>query len=461
MYHCMRLVLIGIVGDIGPKFGFNSMDNGFLLFNKVKTPHISMLARFSRVDPTTDEYMHPPSASLVYGTMTLVRASIVKAAGNALARGVTIATRYSAVRRQFVDKDAPVSETVETPVLNYKMVEIRLLTNLAATFALHFTGKTMMQLYQKQHDSMNKNSGNTELSSNLLADLHATSCGLKALASSIAAEGLETCRRACGGHGYSNFSGIGPFYTEYLQNTTVEGDNYLLTQQVARYLLKSAEAVLKGAPATNDTTTILKQYLSRQDHGAAFDVLRNDADIVSAYAWRTSFLTFEALKQREEQKMGWNDLLVDFYRLSKAHSQYLVVKSFLSTLEDPETQAALDKSTLAVFRNLFRLYALHTLEQEGSEFFAASACSVQQLTLARTKSVMKLLKEVRPHAVRLVDSWDFPDYQLDSSLGRYDGKVYEDLFQRASERNPLNNLTIDPYPYSSTLIRVDKSKSKL
>ena len=27
------------VGDIGPKFGYNTMDNGFLLFNKVKIPH--------------------------------------------------------------------------------------------------------------------------------------------------------------------------------------------------------------------------------------------------------------------------------------------------------------------------------------------------------------------------------------------------------------------------------------
>lgn len=38
----------------------------------------------------------------------------------------------------------------------------------------------------------------------LLADLHATSCGLKALAITTAAEGLETCHRACGGHGYSS-----------------------------------------------------------------------------------------------------------------------------------------------------------------------------------------------------------------------------------------------------------------
>ena len=29
------------IGDIGPKFGYNATDNGFLLFNKVKIPYIS------------------------------------------------------------------------------------------------------------------------------------------------------------------------------------------------------------------------------------------------------------------------------------------------------------------------------------------------------------------------------------------------------------------------------------
>ena len=77
---------------------------------------------------------------------------------------------------------------------------------------------------------------------------------------------------------------------------------------------------------------------------------------------------------------------------------------------------------------------------------------------------MRLLEEIRPHAVRLVDAWRFPDWQLDSSLGRYDGKIYEDMFERASELNPLNALTIDPYPNSEVLIKKDergKLRSKL
>lgn len=231
----------------------------------------------------------------------------------------------------------------------------------------------------------------------------------------------------------------------------------MLTQQVARYLLKSARSVIKGETPTNDTTKVLRNFLDRQDMGAAFDVLSSDTDIVAAFAWRAAFLTFEALKRRDEQKMPWNDLLVDFYRLSKAHSQYLVVKNFHTTLQAYETRQALGPTGLELMEKLFRLWALHTLETEASEFYTSSACTVRQIQLARTNAVMTLLEEVRPHAVRLVDAWDFPDWQLDSSLGRYDGKVYEDMFRRASELNPLNGITVDPYPNSEVIYRDDQS----
>ncbi|KAK7555662.1 acyl-CoA oxidase [Phyllosticta citricarpa] len=455
------------IGDIGPKFGYNTMDNGFLLFNKVKVPHKNMLARFSCVDPKTNKYIRPETPALVYGTLTWVRSNIVMQAGGVLARGVTIAIRYCAVRRQFQDNDAK-DRRGENQVLNYTMVQIRLLTLLAATFALHFTGQGMMKLYQESQDKINapKNgTGNrapgpeeTEPGSDILADMHATSCGLKSLASSTAAEGLEVCRRACGGHGYSSFSGIGAWYADYLPNVTWEGDNYMLTQQVARYLLKSARSVLRGDKPTNDTTTILATFLSKSDMGAAFDVLGKDEDIVAAFAWRTAFLTFEALKQRDEQKKPWNDLLVDFYRLSKAHSQYLIVKSFYETIYSAQARPEFDPEIHTIMYKLFRLYSLHTLESEASEFYTSAAVTVRQIQLCRTSAVMKLLKEIRPHAVRLVDSWDFPDWQLDSSLGRYDGKVYEDMFRRASELNPLNAITVDPYPDSPVLFKEDKSK---
>ncbi|KAF4500091.1 acyl- oxidase [Fusarium agapanthi] len=459
------------VGDIGPKFGYNTMDNGFLLFNNVKIPHVNMLNRFSGVDPETGKYIRPSNPALIYGTLTFIRSSIVFQSGSVLARGVTIATRYCAVRRQFQDRDADASETGENQVLNYTMVQHRLLPLLASSYALFFTGRAMINLYNANQKRMaqrrdagdaKRKPGPEELSpgSDHLADLHAISCSLKAFASTTAAEGLEVCRRACGGHGYSAFSGIGSWYADYLPTVTWEGDNYMLTQQVARYLLKSARAVLAGKAPDNGISRIFKEFIRRQDIGAAFDVLDSDQDLVDAFAWRVSFLTFEALKHRDEEKQSWNSLLIDFWRLSTAYAQYQVVKNFHEALQDEATKKSLDPNTLAIMHKLFELFALHNLQSSASEFFTSAATTVRQIQLARTKRTLSLLDEIRPHAVRLVDAWSFPDWQLDSALGRYDGKVYEDLFHRASEVNPVNDIVFDPYPESDVLFRKNGSGPK-
>ena len=44
---------------------------------------------------------------------------------------------------------------------------------------------------------------------------------------------------------------------------------------------------------------------------------------------------------------------------------------------------------------------------------------------------------IRPDAVGLVDAFGFDDEQLKSTLGRYDGKVYEAIYEEA-RLSPLN-----------------------
>jgi len=65
------------VGDIGPKFGYNGVDNGWLRFNYVRVPREAMLMRFSKV---TEEgkYVPPPpaNAKASYATMVYVRATV-------------------------------------------------------------------------------------------------------------------------------------------------------------------------------------------------------------------------------------------------------------------------------------------------------------------------------------------------------------------------------------------------
>jgi acyl-CoA oxidase len=87
-------------GDIGPKIGFHSMDNGFATFDHVRIPRTDMLARFARVEKG-GRFVKPPHSKLAYATMVFVRATLVFTAYGNLGRAATIATRYSAVRRQF------------------------------------------------------------------------------------------------------------------------------------------------------------------------------------------------------------------------------------------------------------------------------------------------------------------------------------------------------------------------
>ena len=64
--------------------------------------------------------------------------------------------------------------------------------------------------------------------------IHAQSCALKAWTSDISTEALETCRRACGGHGYLLASGIASKSGDHASSVTVEGENTVLYLQVAR-----------------------------------------------------------------------------------------------------------------------------------------------------------------------------------------------------------------------------------
>lgn len=46
---------------------------------------------------------------------------------------------------------------------------------------------------------------------------------------------MESCRRACGGHGYSLLSGLPTAFTHYVQNVTWEGDNNVMLLQVGMH----------------------------------------------------------------------------------------------------------------------------------------------------------------------------------------------------------------------------------
>ena len=89
-------------GDIGPKFGFHSKDNGYLILNKVRIPRENMLRRFISVTKE-GKIKAKGDPKVSYATMMEIRRHISCAWPKAYTQAITIATRYSMFRRQFKD----------------------------------------------------------------------------------------------------------------------------------------------------------------------------------------------------------------------------------------------------------------------------------------------------------------------------------------------------------------------
>lgn len=123
-----------------------------------------------------------------------------------------------------------------------------------------------------------------------------------------------------------------------------------------------------------------------------------------------------------------------------AYSQTFLVSHFYDAVAD----SPLSSPTSGIMHDLFRLFALNTVDTDARSFATTTAVSSSSLDAIPDVVLHLMTEKIRPHAVKLVDSWSMPDYLLESSLGRYDGKVYEDVFDRVHRHNPLNKITFNP-----------------
>ncbi|XP_025902541.1 peroxisomal acyl-coenzyme A oxidase 1 isoform X2 [Nothoprocta perdicaria] len=424
------------VGDIGPKFGYDEMDNGYLKMDNFRIPRENMLMKYAQVEPD-GTYVKPLSDKLTYGTMVFIRSIIVGDSARALSRACTIAIRYSAVRHQSELKTGE----PEPQILDYQTQQYKLFPLLATAFAFHFVGTYIKDTYRRISADIIEG----DLSE--LPELHALTAGLKAFSSWIANAGIEECRMACGGHGYSRCSGLPDIYVTFTPSCTYEGENTVMMLQTARFLMKSYMQVGSGQRVTgmvsylNDLT---RQHIQPQ-HVAArpVTVLVNDpVSLVEAYKARAAWLVEAAAKNlqaelnhRKSKEDAWNVTSVDLVRASDAHCHYVVVKLFTAKLSEISNAAV-----RAVMTDLCLLYALYGISKNTGDFLQANILTSTQLNQVNQR-VKELLAIIRPNAVALVDSFDFSDGYLGSVLGRYDGNIYETMFEWA-KKSPLNKTEV-------------------
>ncbi|XP_053184692.1 peroxisomal acyl-coenzyme A oxidase 1 isoform X1 [Scomber japonicus] len=425
-----------VVGDIGPKFGFNEVDNGFLKLENVRIPRENMLMKYAKVEPD-GTYLKPPSAKLTYGTMVFVRSMIVRESARALSKACTIAIRYSSVRHQSEMRPGE----PEPQILDYQTQQYKLFPLLAMAYGFTFVGQYMNQTYHRITGDINQGDFSG------LPELHALSAGLKAFTTWETNAGIEVCRMSCGGHGYSLSSALPDIYVSFTPTCTYEGENTVMMLQTARYLVKCYRQAKEGQQLSG-----IVSYLNEAEHRrvqpqpvaarpTVVDI--NDlTSLVEIYKLRAAILVELAaksiqqeLQRRKSQEDAWNNSAIDLVRASDAHCHYVVVKLFTDKLGEIG-----DTAIHSVLSTLALLYALQGITRNSGDFLQAGLISVPQV-LQISVRIKELLSQLRPNAVALVDAFNIHDRRLNSVLGRYDGNVYENMFEWA-RRSPLNSTEV-------------------
>ncbi|XP_075690063.1 peroxisomal acyl-coenzyme A oxidase 2 [Rhinoderma darwinii] len=438
------------VGDIGPKMSFDNIDNGYLMMRNIRIPKENMLSRYSQVLPD-GSYVKSGSDQINYFTMISVRVGLLRdEAMDSLMKACTISVRYSAVRRQSELKPGD----RESKILDYQTQQHKLLPLVATCYSIDFTSKYVEKFYNDVYSEIKKANFNS------LPELHALTAGMKAFVTEISSNGVEVCRKACGGHGYSLYSGIPTIYSKLVASCTYEGENTVLHLQVARFLIKCFAGAQSGKPLPPSVA-----YLSSPVAGACqamtpVDFL-NPEVYLTAYEYRVHLLVTSAANKMQnlvqsgiEQYAAWNSTSVELVKASIAHSHYLTVKIFTSALNSLFDQPHIE----TVLKPLCDLYALHGIFTNAGDFLQHGYLSGKQLDMATT-AYLGLLAELRKDAVLLVDAFDYTDEQLLSALGTYDGNVYHNMLEWA-QKNP-ENMKVNPMFESHLKPHMQSNPAKL
>ncbi|XP_007889669.1 peroxisomal acyl-coenzyme A oxidase 3 [Callorhinchus milii] len=424
-----------MVGDMGKKLGQNGLDNGFVMFHDVRIPRENLLNRTGDVTPE-GIYVSPFKDSnqrfgASLGALSAGRVTIAGIAVVNLKLCLSIAIRYSAVRRQFGPTD-----NEEIPVLEYQMQQWRLIPYLAATFALDHFSKTFFLSYAEfQMGLMMKDK--SERQKELGREIHAVSSASKPLVSWTAQQGIQECREACGGHGFLAMNRIGDIRNDNDPNCTYEGDNNVLLQQTSNYLLGwvkikhqdqgTVKSPLHSIDFLEDFNSILNQkFISTNDDGM-------DASVaLAAYKWLVCYLLREShMKFDQEKKSGKSDFesrnnsQVYYCRsLAIAFIEYNVFQRFHDFTHNCSTPTSLQP----VLKRLSALYGLWALSKHTAVLYQGGYFHGEQPAKSLQNAILNLCAQLKNDAVALVDVIAPPDFILNSPIGKADGEIHKNLW---------------------------------
>ncbi|XP_037948733.1 probable peroxisomal acyl-coenzyme A oxidase 1 [Teleopsis dalmanni] len=421
------------IGDIGKKIGFNGVNNGFLGLKNVRIPRTNMLMRNSKV-LSDGTFIQSPKSQLAYLPMVYVRCMVVFNAGYHLALAATIATRYSAVRRQSpINPDEP-----EPQILDHVTQQHKLFPEIATAIAYNLSASKLNQYFQDTTVAIKKNDFSR------LEELHALACTLKASSSYDATAGIERLRLACGGHGYLTSSNFGNIYAKISVTCTYEGENTVLYLQVGKILMKKWADVL-AEKQLMPTMSYLNDWKNSKtfNWNGSWDCMIKALQFVTTKKTEITFSHYmRRLKMGQSQPIALNNTGIELIQVAELHACVFVASNFFTEVTG-DALAKQSNELRAVLHNLLELFLLKTILRYMNFILLFINLTDADVTDLQNR-LEEVLKRLRPDAVAICDSFDFHDSVLQSTLGAYDGNVYERIYAAAKQ----SSLNSQPVPKS-------------
>lgn len=409
-------VLPGLeIHDMGPKLGSECQDNGYMRFTSFRTPRKTLLMKNLEVSRNGEyKYLNPAAKVLARGTMSLVRVFLVDLAIHNLSRALTIAIRYSFVRRQGTSK----SGADEPRIAEYKSIQLRTLPYLAQVFPLLFASFYLRDLYNNQQDRLRADPFSKDTNERL-AELHAWSSGLKAYATQTALEGCNYAKESCGGIGYHKFAGFGFIATHPSAGVIIEGENWVLYGETAKFLVRSL----------TQSKSKITDYLTTTDSSswsASGEQVKDSVKQVELLEKRARQLVQTAKSRSQNGAIDHEDA----YNATRAHIQLFIHQNFSKYLDSLSVSSQI-KHVLILLKNLY--FTTTILNNLGQAYQFLSSKQVSEIRDLRDI----LLPLVSEQSVGVVDSFDFDDWYLDSAIGNSKGNIYDQIYDMM-RNEPLN-----------------------
>lgn len=434
-------VLPGIyIGDCGKKMGLNNKDDGFLIFRAVRIPRDNLLDRYSKLSPKGEFLSQMKSQGDRFSFLigTIMNEPRILASNRCLLNllsGVTITLRFACYRRQFNKPGS--NKTKEVLIIEYPLTQYRLFPILAGCFVMKIAAKKLHDLYETLKSII------FDYNNPKIMELHSLISIMKPITTWFSRDGLMNCREICGGLGFSALSRLGELYSDNNVNVVWEGDNHVLIQQSARYILEFARQI---KTLTKDNNANMLDFLKKDeevDFKQKNSLIKDKKDFLNLnviekiFEFRLRFLISQSSKELNKKIdelpdvfAAWNQTQIYYLKnMGLAYGNLFILKENIKEINNSNY----NKDTIKTLKLLALLWSLNQIYENIGEFLVfftkENINDIKDL-------ICELCKEIKDKSISIIESVCVPDEILNSPIALKNKEIYQEFLGKLLKINP-------------------------